>query len=124
MDDLATAESQTTDVPDDQGISLRELTEKATWHLASLSRLIGQLQGAAPETLPAEFESEEASQLTKRERQVLGLLIQGKSNRLIARTLRISESTVKNHLHAIFLKLDVADRTQAIAVILGNSTRR
>jgi DNA-binding NarL/FixJ family response regulator len=54
---------------------------------------------------------------------VLGLLVQGMSNRQLARTLHISESTVKNHLHAIFLKLDVTDRTQAISVILGGKRR-
>lgn len=55
------------------------------------------------------------SRLTHREADVLHLLLQGSSNRRISRTLRISEPTVKNHMHAIFLKLDVTDRTQAIA---------
>lgn len=55
------------------------------------------------------------SRLTHREAEVLHLLLEGFSNRRISRTLRISEPTVKNHMHAIFLKLDVSDRTQAIA---------
>jgi DNA-binding NarL/FixJ family response regulator len=98
-----------------------ELTQKASWHIASLARVIDQLEEVTNATrLPA---ADLESQLTQRERQVLGLLVQGLSNRTIARRLRISESTVKNHLHAIFLKLDVTDRTQAIAAILGGERR-
>jgi DNA-binding NarL/FixJ family response regulator len=51
--------------------------------------------------------------LTARERQVLSLVVRGLPNRGIARMLGISESTVKNHLRAVFGKLNVADRTQA-----------
>ncbi|TDD98193.1 LuxR family transcriptional regulator [Actinomadura rubrisoli] len=64
---------------------------------------------------------EVAARLTAREREVLDLLVQGLSNRLIARSLAISEPTVKNHLHAVFLKLGVADRTQAVAKFLGTA---
>ena len=51
--------------------------------------------------------------LTAREQEVLGLVAEGMPNRIIARHLGISENTVKNHLRAVFAKLDVADRTQA-----------
>ncbi|MFI9005826.1 response regulator transcription factor [Actinosynnema sp. NPDC053489] len=51
---------------------------------------------------------------TEREGHVARLLVGGLSNRRIARTLGISERTVKNHLHSIFCKLDVGDRTQAV----------
>lgn len=57
----------------------------------------------------------EESNLTKREAEVLRHLLDGHSNRRISRSLRISESTVKNHLHAIFVKLDTRDRTQVVA---------
>ena len=57
--------------------------------------------------------------LTPREGEILGLLCRGMSNRRIARTLRISEPTVKNHLHAVFVKLGVADRTEAIVKALS-----
>lgn len=60
--------------------------------------------------------------LTKREQQVLGLLIEGLTNRLIARTLGIAEATVKNHLHSIFMKLKVTGRAQVIAMILSGRT--
>jgi DNA-binding NarL/FixJ family response regulator len=50
---------------------------------------------------------------TERERGVLGLLSRGASNKEIASALFLSEGTVKNHLTAIFAKLEVSDRTQA-----------
>jgi DNA-binding NarL/FixJ family response regulator len=53
------------------------------------------------------------STLTDREREVLELITDGRSNREIARALVLSEKTVKTHVSNILMKLDLADRTQA-----------
>ncbi|MDX9870864.1 MAG: response regulator transcription factor [Clostridia bacterium] len=52
--------------------------------------------------------------LTDREMDVLNLISRGQSNKEIARSLTISEKTVKNHITNIFRKLQVDDRTQAV----------
>ncbi len=51
--------------------------------------------------------------LTGRESDVLRLIARGMSNTEIAEELHLSEGTVRNHVSAIFSKLDVSDRTQA-----------
>ena len=61
------------------------------------------------------------SALTRREREVLALLVQGKENPEIARELSISLETVKHHVSAILAKLEVPNRTLAAveAVLRG-----
>jgi DNA-binding NarL/FixJ family response regulator len=52
--------------------------------------------------------------LTKRQREVLALIAQGKPNKLICRELRLAEGTVKIHVRAILRALMVTSRTQAV----------
>ena len=59
----------------------------------------------------------EALGFSPRQCDVLRLLIAGKPNKLISRDLEMSESTVKTHLAAIFRKLDVNSRTQAVLAV-------
>jgi DNA-binding NarL/FixJ family response regulator len=61
--------------------------------------------------------------LTSREHEVFALLADGQSNREIARTLRVSEKTVKTHVSAVLAKLGVADRTQAALLAVRESGR-
>jgi DNA-binding NarL/FixJ family response regulator len=53
------------------------------------------------------------SDLTKREREILQLVAEGYSNARVARTLWVTEQTVKFHLSNVYRKLDVANRTEA-----------
>jgi DNA-binding NarL/FixJ family response regulator len=64
---------------------------------------------ATPPRVPAPF-----PELTTREREVLDLIAAGRNNHQIAERLSLSGKTVANHISAIFAKLQVADRTQAI----------
>jgi DNA-binding NarL/FixJ family response regulator len=67
--------------------------------------------------------------LTPREREVLGLVAEGASNRQIAETLVVSERTARTHVSAILFKLDLVSRTQAAlwavreGLALGTETR-
>jgi len=56
-----------------------------------------------------------ASPLSDREREVLQLLANGKTNKEIAAGLFVSEATVKTHVENILRKLGVTDRTEAVA---------
>ena len=53
-------------------------------------------------------------ELTEREEEILSLVAQGKTNQEIARQLYVSLKTVRNHISNILLKLQVADRAQAV----------
>ena len=64
---------------------------------------------SGPEQLP----SGPMQVLTRRQRDVLALIALGKSNKLIADALTMSESTVKAHVKQIIRRLNVANRTQA-----------
>lgn len=66
-------------------------------------------------------EAEEDRLITKREEEVLQLIADGLSTPEVASSLYISQKTVKNHLAAIYQKLDARDRTQAVvrAVRMG-----
>ena len=59
--------------------------------------------------------------LTDREREVLGLMIEGLNNNKIAERLVVSVSTAKFHVSSILSKLGVASRTEAVAVALQNN---
>jgi len=66
---------------------------------------------------PAGPTSVEDLQLTDRQREVLALMVQGKSNKLICRELGLAEATVKIHVTAILRALRVTSRAQAIVAV-------
>lgn len=68
--------------------------------------------------------SELADRLTERESAVLRLLARGLSNGEIAGQLHLSDGTVRNHVSAIFAKLEVSDRTQAAILAIHHGLDR
>jgi DNA-binding NarL/FixJ family response regulator len=72
------------------------------------------VQPSVPARAATGERSAAALDLTARQWDVLRLLAQGKSNKLIARELGITEGTVKVHLLAVFRALDVRNRTAAV----------
>jgi DNA-binding NarL/FixJ family response regulator len=81
-------------------------------HPRVASRLVREL--TRPEKKTGEV------RLTRREIDVLDLLVKGNTNKEMADAMFISEKTVKNHLTSIFRKLNVKDRTQAAIFALKN----
>ena len=75
-----------------------------------MSELFSLSQGKRMKTTPLG--------LTEREKEILAQLCQGASNKEIAQELCITQKTVKNRLKYIFNKLNVSDRTQAVAYAL------
>ncbi|MEN9933901.1 MAG: hypothetical protein RLZZ387_480 [Chloroflexota bacterium] len=99
-------------LPDATPEELRAAVHSAAAGLVALSpSLAARALAARP---PAEPPDEATEPLTAREHEVLDLVGQGLSNKLIARRLQISEHTVKFHLSSIFAKLGAASRTDAV----------
>ena len=99
-----------------KNVSGEELTE-------AIRQAHGGRPTLAPEAVqaliqpPSEAESL-ASTLTRREQEVLALLVKGMSNPEIAEKLVISRATVKVHISSILSKLGVASRAEAISVAI------
>lgn len=89
--------------PEDVGVALRQLFDRSI-HLARDYTPGAHVNGDEPELL---------SLLTRREREILRLVADGMPNAAIARSLWVTEQTVKFHLSNVFKKLGVANRTEA-----------
>ena len=92
-------------------------TEELGAAVAAAAQGLTVLPKALAEQLLAEpAVAEELSEPpTVREREVLGLLGQGFSNKMIARELHISEHTVKFHISSLYVKLGVSNRAEAVS---------
>ncbi len=77
----------------------------------------GKLLASIEKSLPSEKQPTNFS-LSEREKEILNLLVRGLANADIASQLYLSEGTVRNYTSAIFAKLGVSDRTQAVVVAL------
>lgn len=61
--------------------------------------------------------------LTDRERQIMSLVSEGLSNKQIGRRLNIADGTIKVHLHHIFQKLEISNRTALAALAISQNDR-
>lgn len=78
----------------------------------TVTRTVVERFAALPEPDPAA--AGRLSELSGREREVLLLLVEGRSNREIAQRLVVGESTVKSHVLAVLRKLELRDRIHAV----------
>ena len=86
-------------------------------------KLVTAFQSAASPPPPARSRPDPLSQLSAREQQVLQQIARGASNKEIARSLSIAETTVKIHVQHILRKLDLTSRVQAAVFAAGIATR-
>jgi LuxR family transcriptional regulator, maltose regulon positive regulatory protein len=103
----------------DEGAAMLALLREAQAHgivQPTIATLLSSFGESAPRTpvLNASRSGEMVEPLTEREREVLGLLLEGASNREIARRLVLSINTVKRHIYNLCGKLGVQSRAQAI----------
>jgi DNA-binding NarL/FixJ family response regulator len=92
--------------------ALRAVAAGELWaHRRVIARALELLQ-------QAELSARQASQLTRREREVVGAVRKGLRNSEVAQALGISERTVKRHLSNIFAKTGASDRSELIRLAL------
>lgn len=97
--------------------------------LVATLRKVAPSQGLASRSPSTEGGSEEPragqgkslTQLTDRERQIMRLVSEGLSNKEIGRRLSIADGTIKVHLHHIFQKLDISNRTVLAALAISQN---
>ncbi|WP_415636493.1 response regulator transcription factor [Pseudoalteromonas distincta] len=83
-------------------------------------QLLSNLVGALSNTSFKYASTCELNLLTKRERQVVDIVVTGATNKQAAESLNITERTIKEHMGSIFNKLKVRDRIQLMLVVKGH----
>jgi DNA-binding CsgD family transcriptional regulator/pimeloyl-ACP methyl ester carboxylesterase len=95
----------------------------ATQGLAAIDRFIAELPARPDHGASTRVQSRTAvSGLSPRQREVLGLIAQGKTNREIAEVLVLSERTIQRHIADLYLKIDVRNRAEATSFALNQVT--
>ena len=92
----------------------RIVAEGGAWLDPAVTSRVLTVYRSAPVSPPGRRARLDA--LTGREREVLALIGQGRSNAEIARDLGVGEGTVKTHVNHLFTKLDLRDRAAAIVL--------
>jgi len=107
--------------PDDLVVALLDIVEGKTVVAPTLTAVLAKVvQG---DTVPTAGEPKPIDTLTPRETEILGLLAEGQSNKVIARNLGISDGTVKLHVKAILRKLEVHSRVEAAVMAVEHGFR-
>jgi DNA-binding NarL/FixJ family response regulator len=106
--------------PEDLERALHDLVGGGTVLSPSVAGIVFEALRRAPGRID---EEEGPLSLTEREREVMHLLTQGRSNGDIAERLFVTEKTVKNHINHIYAKLGVSSRAEATATWLGITPR-
>ena len=106
--------------PDELVLALRDIVSGKTVVAPGLAPVLAKvIQGdEAGKPRPSPF-----ADLTPRESEILGLLAEGQSNKVIARNLGISDGTVKLHVKAILRKLGVHSRVEAAVIAVEQGLR-
>ncbi len=90
--------------------AVEELLAEPSWLTATLmDKLKARLQSAGPSSRAADLK-----RLTAREREILGLVCEGCTDAQMARILKLSQNTVRNHLASLFRKIGVNRRSAAV----------
>ena len=106
--------------PDDLVVALRDIIAGKTVVAPNLTQVLARVvQGDTP----PEPETSPIHDLTPRESEILGLLAEGQSNKVIARNLGISDGTVKLHVKAILRKLGIHSRVEAAVIAVEHGMR-
>lgn len=106
--------------PDDVVAALREIVRGETVVAPNLTQILARVVKGEPilETEPSPIDD-----LTPRESEILSLLAEGQSNKVIARNLGISDGTVKLHVKAILRKLNIHSRVEAAVIAVEQGLR-
>ena len=106
--------------PDDVVAALREIVKGETVVAPNLTQILARVVKGEPilETEPSPIDD-----LTPREAEILSLLAEGQSNKVIARNLGISDGTVKLHVKAILRKLNIHSRVEAAVIAVEHGLR-
>ncbi len=106
--------------PDNVVAALREIIKGETVVAPNLTQILAKVVKGED---PLESELSPLDNLTPREREILSLLAEGQSNKVIARNLGISDGTVKLHVKAILRKLSIHSRVEAAVIAVEQGLR-
>ena len=107
--------------PDDLVVALKDVLKGETIVAPNLVQILAKFHQGDDEEIN---KSNLISTLTPRENEILELLAEGQSNKLIAKNLGISDGTVKLHVKSILRKLDIHSRVEAAVIAVKHGLNK